>query len=541
MRRAVPVILGFVALTVILTYPQIRGFASAVPHHSDPYFSMWRLGWVAHAISHDPRTIFDANIFFPEGNTLAYSDAMLLPGVLLAPLFWAHVPAVITYNAVLFLSFVLSGYTAFLLARELTADTAAAFLAGVIFAFAPYRFTHYAHLELQLVFWMPVALLLIHRIVTNDGNRYGWLLGLVVAAQLLSCIYAAIFLFAYFLVFLPVLLVCAQRRNVAAVLRPLVVAAVLAAAVGVPYWLAYKQAETLVGSRSASEMRLYSATFENYVSAPAMNRLYGRTAITDAALVDEMNLFPGVAAVGLALVGALKGRGRARFAYLAGLLLAIDLAAGANGFVYPWLFDHFGAFRALRSIARIDMLVTLSIAILAAYGAAFLLQTIRRPDRRNALTCALGLLLAVEYASAPAVEAAPQPSRVDALLASKPPSVVVELPLLSRRATWGSLDYQYMYQGILHFQQMLNGYSGYVPASYYKMRQTMASFPDDASMKFLRDMKVNYVVVRAGLYESSEGTELINRIAQRRDLALEASWTDGSDGAESLYLVTDYR
>ena len=78
-----------------------------------------------------------------------------------------------------------------------------------------------------------------------------------------------------------------------------------------------------------------------------------------------------------------------------------------------------------------------------------------------------------------------------------------------------------MYQGISHFQKMLNGYSGYVPASYYTMRQTMASLPDDASMKFLRDLKVNYVVVRAGLFESSERSELISRIAERKDLALE--------------------
>ena len=58
-----------------------------------------------------------------------------------------------------------------------------------------------------------------------------------------------------------------------------------------------------------------------------------------------------------------------------------------------------------------------------------------------------------------------------------------------------------MYQGIGHFQKMLNGYSGHAPASFYQMRDMMASFPDDRSMAFLRSLQVDYVVVRAGLYE----------------------------------------
>ena len=42
-RLHVAIALTFVALTAIVTYPQVRGFATSVPYHSDPYFSMWRL------------------------------------------------------------------------------------------------------------------------------------------------------------------------------------------------------------------------------------------------------------------------------------------------------------------------------------------------------------------------------------------------------------------------------------------------------------------------------------------------------------------
>jgi len=537
MRRAVLVFLGFVALTAVVTFPQALQLASAVPHHTDPYFSMWRLGWVAHAISHDIRSLFDANIFFPAPATLAYSDAMLLPGVALAPLFWAGLSPVLIYNSVLLTAFALSGFTAFVLVRELTSDTAASVIAGVVFAFSPYRFTHFPHLELQLVFWMPIVLLLVHRIVARGGRRSGLFLGLVVAAQLLSSIYTAIFLVTYLLVFVPVLVFVGDRPGVKKIVGPFILSCLVALAVAPPYLIVYGRAKAVVGTRSLGEVRRYSAGASNYLSAPAINRLYGRTAITDPIVVDEMNLFPSVTATLMSLVGVLKGRGRARFAYLAGLLLSIDMTAGANGVIYPWLFEHIGVFRALRSAARFDILITLSLAVLSGYGAAFLLATIRNPGRRRAAAIVIGSLLVAECASAPTLESAPAPSRVDRLLATKAPSVVMEVPLVGRGAIWGSLDYQYIYQGIPHFQRMLNGYSGYAPPSYYKMREVMASFPDDAAIRFLRESNVNYVVVRSGLYEEAERTDVENRLANRGDLVLEASWTDGPDGAESLYSI----
>ena len=60
-----------------------------MPYSSDPYFSIWRLAWVGHAIVTNPGELFHANIFYPAPSTLGYSDAMLLPGIVTAPFFWA--------------------------------------------------------------------------------------------------------------------------------------------------------------------------------------------------------------------------------------------------------------------------------------------------------------------------------------------------------------------------------------------------------------------------------------------------------------------
>ena len=95
----------------------------------------------------------------------------------------------------------------------------------------------------------------------------------------------------------------------------------------------------------------------------------------------------------------------------------------------------------------------------------------QRSDRRiggSGYGCRRCMLLAIEFASSPRIAPVPPPSKVDAYLARKPPAVIVELPLLSAIGIWGSLDWRYMYQGLPHFQKMLNGYSGYAPASFYR-------------------------------------------------------------------------
>src|SRR5262245_13150526 len=536
-RGDLVVLLIFAGLTAVVTYPQVRWIATRVPYSSDPYFSIWRLGWVAHAIVTSPRDLFQANIFYPAPATLGYSDAMLLPGTITAPFFWAEINPVLVYNVALLAALVLSGWPAFRLALSLPGRVTAAIVSGIIFAFTPYRFCHYMHLELQIVFWMPVALLLAHRVVEHGRVRDGILLGLTMAAQLFSSIYMGVFSLVYLAVLVPALFLVAGIRRARESLAPLGAGAVLAIVMVAPYALAYREAAQEVGMRAPSDMAPYSASLNDYLAAPDINRLYGWTAQTDIFSISEMNLFPGLLACVLAAVGVARGQGRIRFVYMAGLIVAIEMTRGALSPIYLWLFHHVAAFQALRSPARFNILVGLSLAVLSAYGTAFLLTRIRNTRRRQLAGVMMAAALIVEYASSPALEPAPGPTRVDAFLSRQPPSVIVELPLLSRKGFWGSLDAIYMAQGIGHFQKMLNGYSGHAPASFYQTRDAMSGFPDDRSMTFLRSLRVEYIIVRAGLYEGEDGTALLDRLGKIDGLSLQAMWPNGPAGAEAIYKI----
>ena len=56
-------------------------------------------------------------------------------------------------------------------------------------------------------------------------------------------------------------------------------------------------------------------------------------------------------------------------------------------------------------------------------------------------------------------------------------------------------------------------------------------------MAFLRSLDVDYVVVRAGLYEAEQGAALLEQMDKTEALSLEAMWLDGPMGAEGIYRI----
>ena len=98
MRRTASIPLALLLVTALTgfgTWPQAGRMASHLVEHQDTYFSIWRTSWIAHALSTAPGRLFDTNIFYPAKGTLAYSDAMLLQGLLATPFHWAAVSPVL--------------------------------------------------------------------------------------------------------------------------------------------------------------------------------------------------------------------------------------------------------------------------------------------------------------------------------------------------------------------------------------------------------------------------------------------------------------
>jgi len=159
----------------------------------DPPSQAWILAWDVHALVTNPAHLYDGNIFYPFHDVLAYQDTLLGLLPVAAPLLLLTNNPVLAYNVLFLLSFALCAWGAYLLARRLVGDPRAAFLAGLVYGFSPYRMVHLYHLNLLCAMWIPFALLYWERV--RSGHTRSWLgVGLFFVLQALSALYYAAFL-----------------------------------------------------------------------------------------------------------------------------------------------------------------------------------------------------------------------------------------------------------------------------------------------------------------------------------------------------------
>ena len=125
------VVAGFAVLTLALTAPLAWRGASAGPVNTgDGQLSIWNVSWVARALVLDPGHVYDANIFAPHKNTLAFSEANIPAGVLGLPAWWLTRNPYATYNSAVCLSLLLAALATFGLVTHLTGSRDAAAVAG---------------------------------------------------------------------------------------------------------------------------------------------------------------------------------------------------------------------------------------------------------------------------------------------------------------------------------------------------------------------------------------------------------------------------
>src|SRR5215212_2660762 len=101
----------YALLAVLHTWP----LASNPAHlsrvdNADYVLNSWAISWVAHQLVRHPRQLFNANIFYPEQRTLAYSEAMIVQGILAMPVRALGGSPVLAFNLVLLAGFALTGW-----------------------------------------------------------------------------------------------------------------------------------------------------------------------------------------------------------------------------------------------------------------------------------------------------------------------------------------------------------------------------------------------------------------------------------------------
>lgn len=302
--REALVFLVFLALTVAMTWPWAKHLYDSCADAGDPYLNSWILWWDWHQTFHDPLHLFDGNVFFPYKLSLAFSENSYGLALPLFPLFALGLRPLTAQGILTLLGFAFSGYGAFRLGRTLTGSTGAAWVAGVAFAFVPYRFGHLSHVNYLFAGWIPILFETLVLFVRERSPRRAAWLG---AAFFLNAL-AVIHWFVLTLVpFAAVALVLAFRSGAErdrAGWKRAVLALGIACVALLPFLVPYERAAKLYGfTRHVDETRNFSAELHDWMNADPRNRLW--RGFSEFPSPGERSLFPGLLLLALPLAALL--------------------------------------------------------------------------------------------------------------------------------------------------------------------------------------------------------------------------------------------
>lgn len=342
--RELLIVIVFCGLTAIVTWPYVTRLRDAVIDPGDPYLVSWILWWDYHATFSDPLNLFHANSFYPARYTLAFSEHCYGIALLFFPLFALGLRPLTVHAIAVFAGFVLCGYGAFRLARTLIGSTGPAWVAGIAFAFVPYRFQLMQQLPYLFSAWLPMffeALVMFARARTK--KRAAWL-----GFAFLMLGLTAVTWFTLSLV--PLALSLALLLTRYRLWRDRMfwwrggLALGLASLALVPFMLPYLLVAKLYGfTRKTEDLISNSARPFHWLAVHPTNKLWG--AIQFSLPNDVHRLFPGLLSLLLSLVALFsvmkpQRKIRERLYSRRSWLIILDLIFGLLLFIF--VFDASG-------------------------------------------------------------------------------------------------------------------------------------------------------------------------------------------------------
>ena len=515
---AIFVLLGILHLWPLSSAP----WRLSLNYNADAEYNAWAIAWIVRTLGSNPAGLFDANIFYPEQGTLAYSHPLVAPALVAAPVLVLGGSPVLAFNVSLFAGLVLTAWSMWLLAWKWTGSPRAALVAGALAAFHVQLLTRLPHLDAAHAWGLPLTMYLADAMMERPTRRTGLLLAAVVALTAATSLYGL----ALSAILLGITMLV-RGWPTRATLRT-AAAAGLGIAVASPLLLPYVRMARAGVRRPLAMVADFSADITGYLSSTSVLHA-GWTA---PFYRDDVNvLFAGVSALGLATIGIVAGRAtseaRRRLAVIVAVAAAgVLLSLGPATPVYRTLYEWVTPLQGLRITARFGMLFLIAVAAGAAFGVAWLERRVRSP-RWAAALAALAL-------TAVTVEAWQGPVRVREFSGVPPiyglladiegPVRLVETPFWPPEAVHFNGEYQL--GSTRHWQPLMNGTSGLTPESYRRRAESFWYFPEEWAIDAMHQEGATHVMVHLERFEH-EAPHVAAVLAGRPDIWLIASDSRG--------------
>lgn len=358
--------------------------------NADFYLNLWALAWGAKALLAHPLTVFSAPAFYPAPYSLAFSEHLLGYAPLFAPTFLLTQNPVLALNVMAWLTYPLSAYFTFLLARR-ALSLYPAFFAGFLFAFCLGRYLSPPHYHTLGVQYLPLVVLGLEASFRQGRPRDVLLLSVALTLQALSSVYFLYAVFFMCLSLVPLFIVWNRYvRDIVshtfATILAFAISSVVVALVMIPY----------LRLRSYGLVPSYDSQQTSLGLIPLFSRI---------ALVDYLTKYSlGWAGYALAVVGLIsrvpnsdrqlwRFRSLSLILVVTGCLASFGPAIQLYGFEIPSpyaiLYEWIPGLATVRLPVRFAVVAQLGLALLAGVGVERICRKVTSPG----LSFAIGVLL----------------------------------------------------------------------------------------------------------------------------------------------------
>ncbi len=505
MNRSVKMLLLFFGWSLVLTFPLVLNFGTAIPLGSEhsatvPYFNLWTLQWnIEQALRGFPN-YWNAPIFAPTTGAFAFSEIQPVTAFLAMPV-WLVGGRVAGYNSVILLFLTLNGWFAFALLRGWKLSAPAAVGGALMVQSLPFVAQEMGVLQLMAIFGILWLLFFLQQFFTRPDPAFGIAFAAGIPIVFFTCGYYGLFT----LIFVPpaVWAFAPSKPHLRWRLAGFALAGMLIAAS--PLLVQRQILAEHNFTRTETTIRNNSAAPEDYLKTPDANLFYKQLLHRPAE--RGQRLFPGWGLLALAAVGVAipskRVSPRVRRYLLGAAVLAFLLSLGLRLSIggwepYQFLRRFFPGMGELRSPFRFAVMEQIALALLAGIGLENVLRL-----RRFSRPIAAALVVAIVAESL----ALPLPlhpvSPIDTAqpwqqwINRRPGTPRIVLLPFAKNGHTASFEQttRWMLENSTLDAAMLNGYSGFFPPAHGFLRAEMNAFPTAESIHLLEKYHTDYVVV----------------------------------------------
>ncbi len=515
----------FTLSAIYITYPLAPHIADRVTGFGDELVISWIQNWVIHSLFTDPLNIFNANIYYPYNNTLAFSDPFILTGIMAIPIKFITGEAISVFNFTLISSLLLLGFSIFTLIYYLTKNYLLSVFCGLLINFSPAVLDYSVHVQVLAVWSVPLSTLFFLRFLETAKTRFLAVSLIILLIQIYNSVlpgYFIVFSFCVILLFYFSKKSASYNRFIN--LKNILTIALFAFAIipiGNAYFSVSKEFNYVRDIRDAVHFAFQP---EDFLFPGVRTKLHGflYEAIPSNKFSQNNEFKPGYlglifsALVILAILYIIKNFKRISidiktfftismlgFILSLGPVLHLGRQTIHEPFMIPLPYALFyyiiPGFQGLRNSGRWNMLFMIAVVIVIGLILNKLLS--RLSLKKQIIIYASLLFLVISELSPitlyPVTQKKDFPPVYSWLNTTPRDTVIIELPIYNwNNERFTGREIWRQYYGTEHFRRTSNGYTGFSPPPWQKfVTRTTLNFPDNKTLNELKSMGINIIIV----------------------------------------------